>query len=158
MVATDLARALLTATIPIAFALGHLGWTQLYVVSFGLGALSVVFNVAYGGFFQTIVSRDEYVEANQLINGVRGASFLVGTSVGGVLVQLLRGPYAMAVDAVTFVWSAVFLRRIDAKERHAPRESGGVVSGLRWIGPARSSAPAARCRDDQPLQLCTSRC
>jgi MFS family permease len=134
MVATDLARALLTATIPVAFAFGQLGWTQLYLVSFGLGALSVVFNVAYGGFFQTIVSRDEYVEANQLIHGVRGASFLVGTSVGGVLVQLLRGPYAMAVDAVTFVWSAIFLRRIDAKEPPpASRESGGVVSGLRWI-------------------------
>jgi MFS family permease len=134
MLVTDVLRGALTATIPIAYLLGDLTWSQLYIVSFGLGALSVVFFVAYGGFFQSIVRREEYVEANALIHGVRGASFLVGTSLGGVLVQLLRGPYTMAVDAVSFLWSAFFIGRIDAEEPPpAPREAGGVLSGLRWI-------------------------
>jgi MFS family permease len=134
MLVTDLARGAMVATIPLAYAFGHLSWTQLYVVSFALGSLSVVFNVAYGGFFQTVVPRERYVEANSLIHGVRGASFLFGTSLGGILVQVLRGPYALAVDAVSFIWSALFLSRIDAQEPPvASPESGGVMSGLRWI-------------------------
>jgi MFS family permease len=134
MLAADVARALLTATIPIAFAFGHLTWPQLYVVAFLLGALSLVFYVAYGGFFQTVVAREDYVEANSLLHGTRGASFLFGTSLGGALVQLLRGPYALAVDAGSFIWSAVFLGRIDAEEPPgAPREEGGVGVGIRWI-------------------------
>ncbi len=134
MLVADIGRGLLTATIPVAYALGHLTWTQLYVVAFLLGSLSVLFYVAYGSFFQTIVPREDYVAANSLIHGTRGASFLVGTSLGGTLVQLLRGPYALAVDAVSFIWSAIFLGRIDAEEPPgASRESGGVWSGIQWI-------------------------
>jgi MFS family permease len=134
MLAADLLRALLTASIPIAYALGRLGWTQLYVVAFLLGSASVFFQVAYGGFFQAVVPRERYVEANSLLNGTRGFSFLAGTSLGGALVQLIRGPYALAVDAGSFIWSAVFLRRIDVVEpAGAEPGSGGVTSGLRWI-------------------------
>jgi MFS family permease len=135
MLAADLARALLTASIPIAYGLGHLTWSQLYVVAFLLGSASVFFQVAYSGFFQALVPRERYVEANSLLHGSRGFSFLAGTSLGGVLVQLLRGPYALAVDAGSFLWSAAFLRRIDSVELPgAARDSGGATSGLRWIG------------------------
>jgi MFS family permease len=134
MLLADVARGLLTATIPIAFVFGGLTWTQLYAVSFLLGCASVFFNVSYGGFFQTIVDRTDYIEANTLLNGTRGFSFLAGTSLGGILVQLLRGPYALALDAGSFVWSALFLKQIDvADPPGAPRESGGVGVGLRWI-------------------------
>jgi MFS family permease len=134
MLVADAARGLVTLTIPIAYAFGHLTWTQLYVTAFLLGSFSVVFYVAYGGLFQTIAPRERYVEANALLHGTRGASFLLGTSLGGALVQLLRGPYAMAVDAGSFLWSALFLSRIDAEEPPgAAPETGDVMSGLRWI-------------------------
>jgi MFS family permease len=134
MLVADVARGLLTATIPIAFALGDLTWTQLYAVSFLLGCASVFFYVGYGGFFQTIVERADYIDANTLLNGSRGFSFLAGTSLGGVLVQLLRGPYALGLDAVSYLWSAHFLKRIDAPEPPgADRETGGLGAGLRWI-------------------------
>jgi MFS family permease len=134
MLATDIARGVLVATIPIAFAFGQLTWTLLYVVAFGSGTLSVFFYVAYGGFFQTIVRREDYVTANSLSHGARAFSFLAGTSVGGVLVQLLRGPYALAVDAVSFIWSASFLARVDAPDpRPEQHDTGGVLAGARWI-------------------------
>lgn len=134
MIASDLARALLTASIPIAYAFGHLTWAQLYVVAFLLGSFSVFFFVADGGLFQSVVAREDYVQAQSVLNGTRGASFLFGTSLGGALVQLLRGPFALAVDAASFVWSAFFLGRVDADEPPpAPHDSGGVLAGLRWI-------------------------
>jgi MFS family permease len=134
MLVADVARGLLTLTIPIVFAFGHLTWPQLYVVSFLLGCASVFFWVSYGGFFQTIVEREDYVEANTIFHGTRGFSFLAGTSLGGVLVQLLRGPYALALDGVSFLWSALFLRRIDVPDPPgAPGDSSGIGVGLRWI-------------------------
>jgi predicted MFS family arabinose efflux permease len=134
MLVTDIGRALLTATIPLAYALGHLTWAQLYIVAFLLGSLSVLFSVAYGGFFQVVVPREDYVAANSLVHGSRAFSFLAGNSIGGILVQLFRGPYALAIDAGSFLWSALFLGRIDAEEPPgAPREAGGLMSGVRWI-------------------------
>jgi MFS family permease len=142
MLATDVARGLTTATIPLAYAVGHLTWTHLYVASFLLGTFTVFFYVAYGGFFQTIVPRERYVEANSLVHGSRAFSFLAGNSLGGALVQLVRGPYTLALDALSFLWSASFLARIDAAEPPgASRESGGLAAGLRWI--ARNSVVRA---------------
>ena len=134
MLVTDVLRGLCIATIPIAYAFGDLTWAQLYVVSFLTGTLSVFFYVAFGAFFQVVVPREDYVQANSLIHGSRAFSFLAGTSTGGILVQVLRGPYALALDAVSFLWSALFLGRIDAEEPPgSPHERGALLSGVRWI-------------------------
>ncbi len=134
LLVADVARALLIGTIPLAYAIGHLTWTQLYVVAFGTGALSVVFNVAFGALFQAVLPRDRYIEGNALVHGSRAFSYLAGNSLGGSLVALLRGPYALALDAVSFVWSALFLGWMDVKEPPgAPREPGAVAAGARWI-------------------------
>ena len=134
MLAADVVRGVLTITIPIAFAFGGLTWPHLYVVSFLLGCATVFFYVSYGGFFQTIVAREHFIEANTLLNGSRGFSFLAGTSLGGILVQLVHGPFALALDAGSFLWSALCLRKIDAPDPPgASRETGGVATGIRWI-------------------------
>jgi MFS family permease len=134
MLTADVARGLVVLTIPIAYAFGHLSWGLLYVVAFLTGTLSVFFYVAYGAFFQVMVDREDYVAANSLIHGSRAFSFLAGNSLGGVLVQLLKGPYALALDAFSFFWSALFLSRIDLTEPPpAPREAGGVLAGARWL-------------------------
>jgi len=134
MLLADLGRGLLTLTIPVAYALGDLTWAQLYVVAFLLGTLSVAFMVSSGSLFQTIVAREDYVSASSLLNGTRGGSFLVGNSLGGVLVQLLRGPYALAADGASFLWSALCLGRIDAEEPPGTgRGSGGIWAGMQWI-------------------------
>ena len=134
MLVADVCRGILIGTIPVAYALGHLTWAQLYIVAFGSGVLSVFFGVAYGGFFQTIIEREDYVAANSLIHGSRAFSYLAGTSIGGVLVQVLRGPYALAIDAVSFLWSALFLGRVHAVDPPAgPESTGGIMAGARWI-------------------------
>jgi len=134
MIATDVGRCLLIATVPLAFAFGELTWTQLYVVAFLTGTLDVFFYVAYGAFFQIIVPRADYVSANSLIHGSRAFSYVVGNSLGGALVQLFQGPYALAVDALSYAWSALFLGRIDAREPPGvPHETGGLTAGVRWI-------------------------
>jgi MFS family permease len=134
MLMTDVGRGLLIATIPVAYAIGHLTWTQLYVVAFLTGTLTVFFYVAYGAMIQMIVPRSDYVQANSLVHGSRAFSFVVGNTLGGLLVALLRGPYALAVDAVSYFWSALFLGRMHVDEPPgAPQETGGLMAGARWI-------------------------
>jgi len=83
MLATDIGRALLIGSIPVAYAFGHLGWTQLYVVAFLTGSLSVFFYVAYGAMIQMLVPREDYVQANSLTHGSRAFSFLAATASAG---------------------------------------------------------------------------
>jgi MFS family permease len=134
MIAADLGRALFLATIPVAYALDVLTITQLYTVAFLTGALSVFFFVSYSTLFVSMVPRESYVEANSLLAGSRAFSFVAGPSVGGVIVQVLSAPSALAADAVSFLLSAYYLGSIHPEE--PPTEDSPesrVTAGLRFI-------------------------
>ncbi len=135
MIAADLGRFGLLISIPVGYAFGALTLAQLYAVAFGAGAFSVLFNVADGTLFVALVPAERYVDANSLIYGSRALSFVGGPSLGGVLVQLLRAPFAIAADALSFLGSALLLHRTDACEPPAAGGSGSaaLVAGVRFI-------------------------
>ena len=134
MIAADLGRAILLVTIPAAYALGRLTMLHLYAVAFLAGTLSVLFMVSYGTLFVSLVPRERYVEGNALLHGSRALSFVGGPSLGGLLVEIVSAPWALAADAISFVASAFFLGRISPAE--PPTERGGrgqVAAGARFI-------------------------
>ena len=57
LIATDLGRAALLLTIPVASALGLLGIELLYLVALAAGALTVMFDVAHISFLPSLISR-----------------------------------------------------------------------------------------------------
>jgi MFS family permease len=134
MIGTALARAALLATIPVAYWLGMLTMAQLYVVSFLIGTLSVLFFVAYSTLFVSLVPRDRYLEANSLLNGSRAFSFVAGPSIGGLLVQFFSAPGALVADAVSFLVSAVSLGSIHPTEPPTEEaQRGHVKAGIAYI-------------------------
>ena len=134
MIAADVGRAGLAATIPLAYVFDALTIEQLYVVAFLSGTLSVLFFVSYSTLFTSIVPRERLVEGNQLVHGSRALSYVGGPSLGGFLVQLFSAPFALIADAVSFLLSALFLGRIDAVEPPTEQaERGHLVSGARFI-------------------------
>ena len=133
MIAADVGRAVLLASVPLAYALGVLTFAQLYVAVFLAGALAVLFNVSDASLFQAIVARERFVEASSLLNGSRAFSFVAGPSVAGLLVHAVTAPGALLVDAFSFLASGALLRRIRPDEPPPDRERGGVTTGLRWI-------------------------
>lgn len=134
MIAADLGRTALLATVPIAYAFDALTFAQLYAVGFLIGTCSVLFNVSSSTLFISLVPRERYVEANALENGSRAASFVGGPSLGGALVQLLSAPVAVAADAASFVVSALSLARIKPVEPETERaERGHLTAGLRYV-------------------------
>ena len=134
MIATDLARGALIATIPLAYAFDALVIQQLYVVAFLVGTMTVFFHVSYSALFVSIVPRESYVEANSFLHGSRAFSYVAGPSIGGILVQVLKAPLALVLDAVSYLVSALFLRSISPEEPPKEEaESGHVVAGVRFV-------------------------
>ncbi len=133
MIACDLGRFALLATVPVCYALGVLTLWQLLGVVFAAGTLSILFSVADSALFVSIVRPAQYVDGQSLIYGSRAMSFLAGPSLGGLLTQVLSAPYAIVVDAVSFLGSAFFLRRIDPVEPPADAGGGGVLAGLKFV-------------------------
>lgn len=134
MLVTDLARAVLLCSVPVAALFGVLGLPQLYLVAFGVGALGVWFSVADASLFVAVVPTERYVAAQSAIHGSRAFSNLAGPSLGGILVQVLTAPFAVLVDAASFLVSAVALSGIRATEPPTePARRGAVTAGLAYL-------------------------
>ncbi|MFM8428224.1 MAG: MFS transporter, partial [Candidatus Limnocylindrus sp.] len=118
LIGGDLGRAALILTIPIAYLAGLLTLTQLIAVGFSVGVLSVFFDVAYQAYLPSLIGREDLVEGNSKLEFSRSAAGLLGPGLGGLLVDILRAPVAMLVDAASFLVSAIFLATI--KDHHAP--------------------------------------
>jgi MFS family permease len=131
MIAADIARALLFASIPLAYALDVLTLAQLYAVAFLAGCLAVFFDISFSTVYVAITTRDRYVEANSLLHGSRSFSFVAGPSTGGLLVQAFSAPFALLADAVSFVVSALFLCRIGAEEPALEEDTESVRNRVR---------------------------
>src|ERR671936_250829 len=134
MIFTVLGRAALLVTIPVLYWLDALTLAQLYVVSFLIGTLSVIFFVSYTTLFVSLVPRERYLEANSLLNGSRAFSFVAGPSIGGLLVQIFSAPRALIADALSFLASAFTLGSIRPVEPPTEEaERGHVKAGLRYL-------------------------
>jgi MFS family permease len=134
MIVADLGRAALLASIPACYALGVLTIWQLYAVAAGTGTFSVLFTVCQPTLFVALVPDDSYVDGNSLLYGSRALSFTGGPSTGGLLVELLGAPFAVAADALSFLGSAFFLRRIRVREpAPAAAGPGALTAGARFI-------------------------
>lgn len=142
MIAADIGRFVLLASLPVSYALHGLTLAQLYIVAFAVGVLSLLFFVANSAVFVAVVPQDKYIEGNSLVYASRALSFAGGPSLGGVLVQLLSAPFAIVADALSYVGSAFFLSRIHPAEAPPDRSpKGSVTAGARYI--AKSPIVAA---------------
>ena len=134
MLVADVARAVLMATIPLAYLLGALTLAQLYLVAFAVGTFDVLFFVAYNTLFVAMVPAERYVEGNSLIHGSRAMSFVGGQSLGGILVALLSAPGAVLLNALSFLGSAWALARIHPVEPPTAEPGPGQLrAGMTYI-------------------------
>ena len=134
MIGTDIGRALLIASIPVAYAFDALTFPHMVVVGFLMGTLTVLFHVAHSAFYPAIVPRERLIEGGSITHGSRALSYVVGPSIGGVLVQAVSAPVTLVLDACTYVVSALVLRTLDVEEPAAESAAKGhVVAGVRWV-------------------------
>jgi MFS family permease len=139
LIAGDLARAALLASIPIAYAFDALTIWQLYGVGFCVGIGTVFFDVAYQSYLPSLVNRSQLVDGNAKLEISRSASQLAGPGLAGLLVQWLKAPVAILFDALSFLVSALFLfaiRKDEGAARPAApdrRMRAELAEGLRYV-------------------------
>ncbi len=120
LVGSDIARAVLLASLPIAFLGGWLTMPQVYLVAFLAGTLEVFFDVAYQSYLPSIVARDELVEGNSKLELSRAGSSVAGPTIAGFLIELVRAPFAIAFDALSYLGAALFVGLIRRQEAAPP--------------------------------------
>ncbi len=122
LIATDLGRAFLAALIPLAAFSGVLKIEHLFVISFFAGALNITSEVAGMAFLPSVVKKENLVEGNSKFATTDSAAAIAGPGLSGLLVQILTAPVTILIDAVSFIFSAVFVWKINAPEQEIPVE------------------------------------
>jgi MFS family permease len=138
LVVADLGRAAVLASIPLAYAFDALTMAQLYAAAFASGTLTVFFDVAYQSYLPSLVGREQLVDGNAKLEISRAGASVAGPGLGGVLVAAVTAPYAVAVDAASFLASALLLFRIRVPEEPPEPEMHAslrreLVDGLRYV-------------------------
>jgi MFS family permease len=138
MIGTDIARALVIASIPLLAALGLLTIWWIYVVAFVHATLRICFDAGEFAAIPSLVNRDDLVTANGRIQASYSAASIVGPLLAGVLVTLVPLPVLMLIDGFSFLLSAFTLALVrisfNSGEKRAPTSiRADVVEGLRYV-------------------------
>jgi len=146
MIVGDLGRAAALLSIPVVYAISPAALTiwQLYAVGFIAGTLTVFFDVSNQSYLPSIVDRDELIEGNSKLQISQSAAQIAGPGLAGILIQIVQAPFAILLDAVSFVWSAFFvflirkpeppvLHPADATGEKRPSIASDVRDGLRFV-------------------------
>jgi MFS family permease len=138
LVAADLGRAAILFSVPVAAAFHVLSLGQLFAVAFAAGCLTLAFNVAWGSYLNVLVPKEQLLDGNAKLMGSYATAQIAGPSIAGLLVQAVTAPFAILVDALSFLGSAFALRAIRAPEPERRLERGPSLrhdlgAGLRFV-------------------------
>src|SRR4030095_8126737 len=124
VIAAAIGRGAALLLIPVAAGVNALSIELLFVVGFLCGVQNVVGGAAYQVLLAQMAGRKRLVEANAKISLGETSAALVGPGMAGGLIHALTAPFAIALDAVTFLISALMLRRLEAKNDMAHGKGG----------------------------------
>ncbi|TDD27956.1 MFS transporter, partial [Nonomuraea terrae] len=135
MIACELVSCVAAITIPLAWLLGVLNIAWLIVVALVIGAAGVLFKAANFPHVAAVVAPEQRTEAMAGFQASYSVASVSGPGLAGLLVQLLTAPIAVAVEALSFLASALMLRTIRTPEKTTPATSRGmwrdVMEGLK---------------------------
>lgn len=140
MLGANLTRMILIGLVPVLAAAGWLDMPALLTITFGVGSAAVLYDVSWMSFVPALVPDPGYlVEANARLGTSQSAATAAGPGLAGTLVSLLTAPIAMAVNAATYLASAVSLLAIRTSEEaprpaaQRPRLTHDLIEGLRFV-------------------------
>jgi len=133
LVTSDVVRAVLLASIPIAVALHALTLVQLFVVAIITSVATVFFDVAYQAFLPDIVAADRLAAANSRLEISNSVAQISGNAIAGALISAIGAALTVAIDALSFVSSAIalLLIRLPRREERVVVEREDFVEQLR---------------------------
>lgn len=138
MVRTDLVQAFLLLLVPLLWWLDVLSLPVLLAVVFAYGAAAVVNMAATMSFLPRLVDRNQLQSAHARVDGADAVASTSGPALAGLLVSAVGAPVTVVLDSLTYLFSALTLRRITLDEP-PPRTGvtarqllGEIREGVRW--------------------------
>jgi MFS family permease len=147
LIAADLVRAAAVASITLAWALGGLAVWQLVVVGAVVGAASALFTIADVAYLPSLIGKRQLAEGNSKLETTEAVAEITGPASAGVLIAALGAPLAVAIDAASYVWSAVMLGRIRTPEASPAPPSAGSFPPVGQSSPGFTSGTWQSRRD-----------
>ncbi|HEY3506303.1 MAG TPA: MFS transporter [Actinocatenispora sp.] len=139
MIAMDLTRFAVMATIPLAYAAGRLSFAHLLVVSAVVAAAKIAFNAASGAYLKALVPPGDLLVANARFESTNWSSIAVGPPLGGAAIGLAGPVTTVVADALSYLLSALGITAIRGREDAPPRAGrprlrpGDLLDGWRHI-------------------------
>ncbi|MFJ7768334.1 MFS transporter [Streptomyces sp. NPDC097107] len=139
MVAMDLVRCVVLLSVPLAFAFGRLGFAQLLIVSVVVAAADITFRAAAGSCLKALVRPRDLLTANGRFEATTWTATMLGPPVGGAAVGLFGPVVTVAVDAASYLLSALGIRAIGGGEPRPRRadvprlRAGDLLDGWRYV-------------------------
>ena len=131
MVVTDLTRAALHTLLAVLIFSGAVRIWQIVVIEALFGAAQAFFQPAYTGLIPQTVPESLIQDAKALTESMANVAFLAGPALATALVLGVGAGEAFALDAGTFVLSALLLLRVHPRARGDQAASGSVLHELR---------------------------
>jgi Na+/melibiose symporter-like transporter len=126
LIASDLGRALVLMSIPVAAWSQVLSMGQIYIVAALVGALSVLFDIADHAYLPSLIDRGQLIDGNSKLATTDALAEIGGPALYGLLFQFLTAPIAIAVNAGTYLFSAAALGAIGRREPTPARRPGAA--------------------------------
>lgn len=149
MVLASIGRALTLALVPVLWLTGSLTVWSFGALFLLYGTLTLIADSAAQPMLPRLVPRRQLLAANARLGQAGTIAQTTGPAFGGALVGWLGAPFAILIDAVAYLVSAVLLSRIRVEEVKAERRTDGrhlghdIMEGLRWTYSHRTLAPMA---------------
>lgn len=140
MVWSDLGRAFVVASVPLAFFAGFLSVWWIYAVTFLTSTLTISFDAANFAAIPAMVNQQEIVAANGQLQAAYSTARVLGPLLGGILIAVFPLPVLLLIDAISFLVSVAFLLLINTSFNTSSSEQqvttsiyGAIVEGLRYV-------------------------
>jgi MFS family permease len=138
MAYSDIARFAVVSALPVLYFLHHLTIGIVVTVATVTAILGVVRDVAAQAYVPSVLPPEQIGKGNARLEMSNTAAQSLGPAIGGILMHLIAAPFALFVDAFSYLGSAVTLLFVEAEEpKGVPAEKtsvrGDIWEGLQFV-------------------------
>jgi MFS family permease len=142
MIVSDVWRFVAVGALAGLDASGHLNLTALILLALLMGLGDGLFYPAIGGIIPLVVDPPQLPSANSLMGVARWGGFVIGPSLAGFLYHGAGSAWVFAIDALSFLLSALLMFRarprateasVGENALHEIRDGARYVATIPWL-------------------------
>jgi MFS family permease len=121
MIWADIVRMFAVLSVPLVWLTGNLTMTYCIVVAAVMSVASVFFDVSYQSVLPLMLPKDQLPKANSALETSSSTAALAGPATIGFLLTVVKAPFLLALDGITFLASWISLAAIKIDETPKPK-------------------------------------